>query len=203
MKKALTRFDPTPEEYHIVETWQPGAGKLVKRWRESRHMSQATLARKVACDGSLITYWEQEKKAPSGQRREMLLAVIAPRNLVRVSEDGSNTGQDLDLLVRRLENQYETLEEQWYYLLKPNISKILICLIQKSTGNIMPGVDVKAATVVLEWFKDVRREYELLRQKSGEKNISSAGAQWLRNSLSGDIRKTGYRDGVAPPDSSD
>jgi len=35
----------------------------------------------------------------------------------------------------------------------------------KCTSNVMPGVDVKAIGLFKEWYDDVRREYDLSRQK--------------------------------------
>src|SRR5438132_13354597 len=123
----------THEQYHIVETWSPGAGKILKEWRESRNLSAEKLAKKVLCSHSIINSWENEKKRPTGQRKEMLLAIIAPRNLVRVTEDRFTTSSDLDTLIAKLQQDYETPAEQWYHLLLPNVPKVLICLIMKST----------------------------------------------------------------------
>src|SRR2546422_63957 len=89
----------TPEQYHIVETWSPGAGKILKEWRESRKWSQKKVSEKVLAMNSLITQWENESKRPTGQRKELLLALVAPSNFVRVTTEGYVTGQDLETIL--------------------------------------------------------------------------------------------------------
>jgi hypothetical protein len=84
----------------------------------------------------------------------------------------------------RLEAKYESPIERRFFLLDSNYEKVLICLIMKATGNIMPGVDIKACVLFKEWYDDVRREYELSRAK-GSRTVSKKQQGWIERSLAG------------------
>lgn len=48
----------------------------IKRWRESRGLSKAELARRVGKTRSAIVQWEQGKSAPSRETTEALAGVF-------------------------------------------------------------------------------------------------------------------------------